>query len=235
LEPTARYEPVKIPLGEPVHGLESVPATLGIPEWWPTGARVSILIAHGTQKEDPHLEWLQQQLTERKYLTLRFHFPFVEAQKRRPDSPAVQLRTFRAAVALLGRDPTAAPAHLFVGGKNLGALGAAHAATARLRIDGLFLLGYPLHKQGDASELRSERLFRVICPILFVTGTRDRFCDLDALRRTVLRVGAPSVVHPVEEADQQFRVTRKSPRNQEEVDHEVLTTLEGWIHQVLGE
>ena len=38
---------------------------------------------------------------------------------------AVMLRVFRAAVGLLGRDPTAAPAHLFAGGKNVGALAAA--------------------------------------------------------------------------------------------------------------
>ena len=54
-------------------------------------------------------------------------------------------------MTLLQSDPTAAPAHLFIGGKNVGALAAAHAATARLRVDGLFLLGYPLHKQDDPS------------------------------------------------------------------------------------
>ena len=235
MEPTARFDEVEIPLGEPVHGLESVPGTLGVPEWWPTGSRVSVVLAHGKEKEDPFLEWLQRQLTERKYLTLRFRFPFVEAGKRNPDDPTILIRTFRGALSLLASDPTAAPAHLFLVGKNLGALASAHAATARLRIDGLALLGFPLHKQNDPTELRSERLFRVICPILAITGTRDRFCDLDALRRTLLRVGAPTVIHPVEDGDHAFRVTKKSPRTQEEVDREVLTTLEGWIHKVLGE
>ena len=81
------------------------------------------MIAHGSQKEDPLLEFLQQQLTERKFLTLRFHFPFVEAEKKRPDPAPVLLSTFRSAVTLLQSDPTAAPAHLFIGGKNVGALG----------------------------------------------------------------------------------------------------------------
>ena len=31
VEPTARFEQLRIPLREPVHGLDSVPATLGRP------------------------------------------------------------------------------------------------------------------------------------------------------------------------------------------------------------
>jgi predicted alpha/beta-hydrolase family hydrolase len=206
-----------------------------VPEWWPTGSRVSVILAHGSQKEDPLLQYLQEQLTERKLLTLRFHFPFVEAGKRRADSQAVMLRVFRAAIGLLGRDPTAAPAHVFVGGKNVGALAAAHAGTARLRLDGLFLLGFPLHKQGSTAELRTERLFRVVSPILFATGTRDRYCDLDVLRRVSLRIGAPTEIHAVEDADHAFKVTKKGPRTQEEVDQEILGTVEAWVRKILGE
>lgn len=234
MEPTARFEQVRIPLREPVHGLEAVPGVLGVPEWWPTGARVGVVIAHGAQKEDPLLEYLQQQLTERKFLTLRFQLPFVEAEKKRPDTTPVLLNTFRSAVALLQSDPTAAPAHLFIGGKNVGALAAAHAATARLRVDGLFLLGYPLHKQDDPSVVQADRLFRVVSPILFLTGARDRHCDLAALRKVTLRVGAPTEIRSLEEADHAFRV-RKSERDPEDLQREVLAILEHWIRKIVGE
>jgi uncharacterized protein len=234
MEPTARFEQVRIPLREPVHGLEAVPGVLGVPEWWPTGARVGVVIAHGAQKEDPLLEYLQQQLTERKFLTLRFQLPFVEAEKKRQDPTPVLLNTFRSAVTLLQSDPTAAPAHLFIGGKNVGALAAAHAATARLRVDGLFLLGYPLHKQDDPSVVQADRLFRVVSPILFLTGARDRHCDLAALRKVTLRVGAPTEIRSIEEADHAFRV-RKSERDPEELQREVLAILEHWIRKIVGE
>ena len=234
MEPTARFEQVRIPLREPVHGLEAVPGVLGVPEWWPTGARVGVVIAHGAQKEDPLLEYLQQQLTERKFLTLRFQLPFVEAEKKRPDTTPVLLNTFRSAVTLLQSDPTAAPAHLFIGGKNVGALAAAHAATARLRVDGLFLLGYPLHKQDDPSVVQADRLFRVVSPILFLTGARDRHCDLAALRKVTLRVGAPTEIRSLEEADHAFRV-RKSERDPEDLQREVLAILEHWIRKIVGE
>jgi predicted alpha/beta-hydrolase family hydrolase len=234
VEPTSRFEEIRIPLREPAHGLEAVTGILGIPEWWPTGARVGVALAHGSQKDDPLLEYLQQQLTERKVLTLRFRFPFVEADKKRPDPISVLLATYRSAITYLHNDPTAAPAHLFIGGKNVGALAAAHAATARLRIDGLFLLGYPLHKQDDPSVVQADRLFRVVNPILFLTGSRDRQCDLAALRKVTLRVGAPTEIRSIEEADHAFRV-RKTERDPEDLQREVLALLEHWIRKIVGE
>jgi predicted alpha/beta-hydrolase family hydrolase len=235
VEPSVRFEDVRIPLPETVHGLDAVTGVLGIPEWWPTGSRIGIVLAQATQKEDPLLEGIQRGLTERAYLTLRFRFPHSEAGKKRPDPMPILHRTYQAAVAILGRDPTAAPAHVFTGGKNLGALVAAHAATSRVRVDGLFFLGYPLHKQDRPGEVRAERLFRVISPMLFLQGTRDRHCDLPTLRRTLARVGAPVQLHVVEAADHGFKVPKKSGRTLEEVESEIMTTLANWIRGVLGD
>ncbi len=238
VEPSARYEEIKIPLRDPVHGLTEVSGVLGIPEWWPTGSRVAVAIAHGSSGDmnEPIVESLHRELTEHRYLTVRFNFPFAEAGKRASsDSMEVLEMTYRSALGALGRDPSAAPAHLFVGGKNLGAQVAAQAAAARLRVDGVYFLGYPLHKQGNATELRDDPLYRVISPMLFVQGTRDRHCDLDHLRRVMLRVGAVSKLHVVEEADHTFKVAKKSGRVAEDVHAEVLTALHDWIVKVLGE
>jgi predicted alpha/beta-hydrolase family hydrolase len=232
-EASAQFEEVEIPLPKPVHDLTSVKGILGIPEWWPTGSRVSVVMAQGPKQEDPLLEALQRDLTERKYLTLRFAFPFTQAGKKRPDPLPVLHSTYTAALSILGRDPTAAPAHVFMGGKNIGALAAAHAATTRVRVQGIFFLGYPLHKQDDPSEPRAERLFRIITPMLFVQGSKDRHCDMPTLRKTLLRVGAPCSLHVVEEADHTLHVAKKSGRTPEDVQAEVMATLDAWIQQVL--
>jgi len=234
-EGAAQFEEIQIPLTEPVHELEAITGVLGVPEWWPTGSRVSVVLAESGPGPDPLLEALQRELTARKMLTLRFGFPFAAAGKKKPDPMPVLQRTYQAAVAILGRDPTAAPAHVFIGGKNLGALVAAHAATTRMRVEGLFFLGFPLHKQDDPNDVRSERLYRVVSPMLFVQGTRDRHCDLPTLRQTLARVGAPVQLHTVEEADHTFRVAKKGPRSSEEVEAEILATLEAWIQKTLGE
>ncbi|NNL65518.1 MAG: hypothetical protein HKP30_04690 [Myxococcales bacterium] len=237
VEPSARFEEIKIPLPDPVHGLEEVSAVLGIPRWWPTGARVSVVLCHGAggSQDEPIIESLHRELTEQRYLSLRFNFPFAEAGKRRPDDGLVLRRTLRAAIGMLARDPTAAPAHLFLVGRGLGAEVAAELSVSRLRADGLALLGYPLHAAGKSEDAEADQLYRVVAPMLFMAGTRDRYCDLDALRRTLSRVGAPTHLHTVEEADHLFKVLKKSGRTQEEVNAEMLGVIDGWIEQVLGD
>ena len=150
VEPPARFEEIKIPLPDPVHGLTEVSALLGIPRWWPTGARVAVVLAHGSggDMSEPFVDALHRDLTERRYLSLRLNFPFAEAKKRRPDNLQVLRRCLRAGVGVLARDPTAAPAHLFLVGRGLGAQVAAELSIARVRADGLILIGYPLHAAG---------------------------------------------------------------------------------------
>ena len=235
VEPSARFEDVKIQLPDPVHGLSEVSGVLGVPRWWPTGARVSIALAHGAGASfaDPLVEHLHRELTERRYLTLRFNFPFAEAKKRRPDPVQVLRRTFRAAMGALARDPTAAPAHLFLGGVGLGAQVAAEIAGARVRVDGLFLLGFPLHPLNKPEEVKADELFRVVSPVLFAQGSRDKRSDVDVLRRTLSRVGATTTLHVVGEADQNFKVLKKSGRSPEEVREELMELIDGWIGKVL--
>lgn len=236
VEPSARFEDVKIRLPDPVHGLEEVSGVLGVPRWWPTGSRVSVVIAHGAtdDMDDPVLAHLHRELTERRYLTLRFNFPFAEAKKRRPDPMAVLRRTMRAAISALGRDPTAAPAHLFLGGKGLGGQVAADLASSRVRVDGLFLMAYPLHPQGKPEKANPDQLFRIISPVLFLQGSRDRTCELELLRNTLSRVGAPTSLFVSQEADRHFKVLKKSPRQNEEVRQELTAALDEWIQKVLG-
>ena len=238
VEPSARFEAIKIPLSEPVHDLTELSGVLGIPEWWPTGSRVALAIAHGSASDlnDPVIEHLHRELTERKYLTLRFNFPFAEAGKRSAsDSMAVLERSYRSALAMLGRDPTAAPAHLFLGGVGLGAKVAARLATSRLRLEGIFMLGYPLHPQDRPESIQPEHLYRIISPMLFVQGTRDRRCDLDALRPVLARIGAPTLLHLLRDADQSFRVPKRSGRTDDEVRADTVEAVSGWVDKVLNE
>lgn len=236
MEPTARFEAIQIPLEEPQHGLAAVSGVLGVPEWWPTGARIGVVLAHGAGRDmdDPILAGLHRGLTERKALALRFNFPFAEAKRPRPDPAHVLERTFRQAVAMLGRDPSAAPAHLFVGGIGLGAQVAA-AAAARLRANGVFLIGYPLHTRDQPTKnVRADALYRLVAPLLFVQGTRDRHCDLDALRATLTRVGTRKTLHVVEEADGAMAVPKRSGRSVEDVTRELLDALDSWFHQIVS-
>ncbi len=241
VEPSARYEELKIPLPEPIHGLEQVSAVLGIPRWWPTGSRVGVVIAHGAGGDlnEPVVEYLHRELTERRFLSLRFNFPFAEARTpagklRRPDSTTTLRRCFRSAIGALARDPTAAPAHLFLGGRGIGAQVAADLSIARVRADGLILMGYPLHPPSKPDAVDADQLYRVVAPMLFLQGTRDRCCDIDALRQALSRVGAPTALHVAQDADHHFKVLKKSGRTEEEVHGEMLGVVDAWIDKILA-
>ena len=133
---------------------------------------------------------------------------------------------------MLARDPSAAPARLFLGGKGLGGAVAASLAGDRARVDGAFFMGFPLHPPGKPELVSPEQLFRVISPMLFLQGKRDRQCDLDLLRRTLTRVGAPTTLQVLEEADQHFKVLKKSHRTEEEVQQELLAYIYAWVQKI---
>jgi hypothetical protein len=54
------------------------------------------------------------------------------------------------------------------------------------------------------------------------------------LRRTLTGVGAPATLLVSEEADNLFKVLKKSPRSQEEVYDELVAGIDAWIQKVLG-
>jgi hypothetical protein len=234
VDPTARYEEFKIPLRGSARGFTEVSAVMGIPQWWPTGQRVGVVIAHGLGQDisDPTLEQLQEELTERHCLTLRFNFPFGEAGKKRPDSQEILQRTFRAAIDTLSRDPNAVPAQFFFGGFGIGGQIAAELAAARARVDGIFMLGFPLHPMGKPELADSAKLFRIISPMLFLQGARDRHCDIDTLRQTLTRVGTPTTLQIVKEADHQFKVLKKSGRTDEEIRVELVACVSSWVQKL---
>ena len=235
MEPAARFEEIKIPVPSEEGGLE-VSGMLGIPEWWPSGSRVGVVLAPGTsgRHDEPFLVDLHRELTERKFLTLRFNFPFGEAGRKRPDPMLILRQTYRAAVQILSADPTSAPAHVFIGGLGLGARVASIVATDRIRVTGLFSLAYPLHPARKPEKADAEPLYRVITPMLFVQGSKSQNCDLEVLRRCLARVGAPTSLHVVEEADHHFKVAKKSGRTYEEILAETLAVLETWFDKVVN-
>jgi predicted alpha/beta-hydrolase family hydrolase len=231
VEQTAQFKEFQIPLADTIHGPESVTAIMGIPEWWPTCQRIAIVMAHdaGSDLHHPLLEHLQTKLTEEKLLTLRFNFPFAETNEHASmDTGETLLRTFRTAIAALHRDPTSAPAHVFIGGHGLGARVAAQIATSQIRIDGTFLIGFPLHAAGDPATISAEQLYRITSPTLFVQGSRDDQCDLKTLSSTVRRMGTTTEIRCVKDADDNFAVPGESLRSSDEIYDEVFDYMLKW-------
>jgi predicted alpha/beta-hydrolase family hydrolase len=232
METTARFETVEIPVG--TEG--TVSGVVGTPQWWPTGRRIGVVLAHDTSgsMEQSLLKSLHAELAARGHLVVRFNFPYAEARKKRPDAPPVLEKAYRGALQRLLRDPQEAPAHLVLAGVGLGGRVASQVVAQGLKADALVLLSYPLHPSGKPAQQRAGFLFRVICPMLFVQGTRDATCKLDRLQEVLRRIGAPTRLHVIEDADHALQVIRRSGRTEEEVEAEVVNAVDAFIQRVVG-
>lgn len=151
----------------------------------PRGARALFVLAHGagTTRTHESLVLLQDALAAEKVATLAFNFPYSDGRKRRPPDPMPRLeRSFRGALAF-ARGRRRRP--LLAGGRSMGGRVATHLAAQGERLDGLVLLGYPLHPAGQPAKLRREHLALVRCRSLFISGTRDALATRDLLEDAV--------------------------------------------------
>lgn len=189
----------------------------------PDDARAFFVMAHGAGAGMRHafMAAMAEQLATRRIATLRFQFPYTQAERRRPDPPDVLQRAVRAAVAT-GRT-LAAGLPLVAGGKSMGGrmttLAAADEPLEGVR--GLVLLGFPLHPEGRPGDARAQHLHAVTLPLLFVQGSKDRLAALDRLRPVLAALGPRAHLHVVEQGDHSLRVPKRSGRTDDDVLGEV--------------
>jgi hypothetical protein len=213
----------------------TVSGRIAMPEWWPSGQRLGVVLAHDleTSLDAPALVALQRGLAARSHLVLTFNFPYTQQGKKRPDPEPLLERSFRAAVAAVLRDAEAAPGRLIVGGIGLGARIAANVVAQGLKVEGLLCLGFPLHPSGKPNQQRLEALYRVTAPVLFVQGARDAHCRIDRLGAALKTVGAPTQLQVIEDCGQGLELIRRSPRTPEDLHAELLGRVDGFIRKVL--
>ena len=155
----------------------------------PRGARALVVLAHGagTTRRHESIVLLQDAFAREKIASLAFNFAYTEAGKRPPDPMPRLERAYRGALTFArGRKRKARL--LLAGGRSMGGRVATHLAAQGEPLDGLVLLGYPLHPAGEPRKLRAEHLARVRCRTLFISGTRDRLATPRLLEAAVKRM-----------------------------------------------
>ena len=185
----------------------------------PRAAHALYVMAHGAGAGMGHvfMETMAQRLGAHGVATLRYQFPFMEAQKKRPDSPRLLEATVRAAVSKGRKLARGLP--LVAGGKSMGGRMTSRAASqAQLTgVVGLVFLGFPLHPPGSESDARADHLAGVTLPMLFVQGTRDELARLDRIASVMSRLGSRATLHVVEGANHAFSVPKRSGLTSAEV------------------
>lgn len=200
----------------------------------PTGFRPgqtpALVLAPGAGSDlaTPLLIALEEALAP-EMLILRFNFPYREAGRRVPDSQKKLEATYRAVLAWLRQHPELRPGRMIAGGKSMGGRIATHVVSAGEALDGLVLLGYPLHPPGQPQKLRAAHLNEVRCPLLFIQGSRDALCRLDLLAPILIKLGARARLVVIDEGDHSFKVTKRSGRSETEVLSEICSRVREFV------
>lgn len=207
----------------------------------PDDANWLLVFAHGAGAgmHHPFMEHLAGQLAGCGVATLRYHFPYMQHRRKRPDPPAVLTATVRAAVAAASE--TAAGLPLLAGGKSLGgrmtSLAVADERSAPgpgiASVRGLVFVGFPLHPAGRPGTQRAEHLARVRIPMLFLQGTRDALADLALLRPLCDTLVPLSTLHVVEGGDHSFHMLKRFGKTDADVLAELACTAASWA-ETLG-
>jgi hypothetical protein len=197
----------------------------------PEAARWLFVLAHGAGAgmRHPFLESIAAELAGEGIATFRYQFPYAERGRRRPDPAPVLLATVRSAIEAARE---AAPdLWTLAGGKSMGGrMTSLAAAEKELQgVRGIVLLGFPLQPPaGGSSAKRTEHLFSVRAPMLFVQGTRDRLAEIDRMRSLVAGLSGRATLAVIEGGDHSFRVLERSGRTDAQALREVVEAVARW-------
>lgn len=224
--------PFSIPLdgSDPVSALD-YPAATGAAD----ALGATLILAHGAgaPQEHPFMTTFGRGLSSRGLRVVTFNFPYMELRRRYPDPGRRLEACYRAVIANMCKRQTDARSRLLVGGKSMGGRIAtqvvAHDAGAEASpsVDGLVLLGYPLHPPGRPDKLRDAHLPSITAPMLFVQGSRDTFGTPDELR-PVLASCAAAELFVVEGGEHSFKVRGKNARSEAEIHSTVQDAIIEW-------
>ena len=190
-----------------------------------------VVLGHGSGSDmnHPMLRALAEALAAAGALALRFNFPYREAGRKAPD-PANKLEaTWLAVLDALPGLLEGRKLPLVVGGKSMGGRIAAQlCAEDVIHPDALVFLGYPLHRPGNSAALRDGPIKKIDRPMLFLTGTKDRLCQLDLLSR-VLGDRPNVTMHVLEGGDHSLEIAGKSAPPADSVRNGLVGVAVDWI------
>jgi predicted alpha/beta-hydrolase family hydrolase len=195
----------------------------------PQGATCTYVLAHGAGAGMRHqfMETMCERLAARHVATYRYEFPYMEAGKKRPDSPRILQERVSDAVDVARRG---SKLPLIAGGKSMGGRMTSLAAASEplAGVNGLVFLGFPLHAPGKTGTARAEHLQAVDVPMLFIQGTRDSLADLELIRQVCASLGSRATLYIVEDGDHSFKVRKRSGFDPEATLDSIADRITSW-------
>lgn len=200
-------------------------------------AGTTMILAHGAgaPQTHPFMTAFARLLSARGIDVVTFNFLYMERGRRVPDPKARLEACYRAVIAAARARAGGGERRLVIGGKSMGGRIATQVAAAdgadggsEAGVDGLVLLGYPLHPPGRPDKPRTAHLPSVAAPMLFVQGERDAFGTPDELR-PVLATCADAQLVTVDGADHSLRRRGKNAPPAADVYESVTGRIVRWL------
>jgi predicted alpha/beta-hydrolase family hydrolase len=161
-----------------------------------------------------------------------FNFPYIEQGRRVPDRRPVLESCYRRVLSEARQRVGSSRRALFIGGKSMGGRMATYLATDQsLEVNGLVLLGYPLHPPGKPAERRDAHLPDVHRAILIVQGSRDVFGTPAELAPVIARMSPAPTLHVIEGGDHSFKAPGGKAA-QIELHARIQRTIADWIRRL---
>jgi len=198
---------------------------------------ITLLFGPGTrggQRDRPIVE-LATEVAHRGVLVVTYDFPFIAFSRRHPDSRDVLEASCRAAIVAAMQCRPASP--LFVGGRSLGGRIAcdvvAEGGEQTASVQGVVVVGYPLHAVGRSDAPQWGRLRDVPVPVLMVQGARDVFGTPELLRSGLSALPTKSQIYEVAGADHSLAVASGANLIEEDVYEKMYDEIVVWMQGIV--
>jgi predicted alpha/beta-hydrolase family hydrolase len=200
-----------------------------------TCAHAVIVLAHGAGagQRSTFMVDFAEALSDMGVDVVTFNFPYVEQRRKIPDRAPVLEACYRSVILAVRGELESARRALFIGGKSMGGRIATQVAAADpdLPIDGIALLGYPLHPPGRPQQRRDKHLPAIRVPILIAQGSRDTFGTPPEFE-PILRAAPTATLYVVVGGDHSFKLARKDAAAQAAIYDDLQRTIVEWIEGV---
>ena len=181
----------------------------------------------GSNINDGFGKFLASRLSAVGMATVRFQFPYMEARKRRPDSPRLLESTWNEVIETVRPEAS----KIVVGGRSMGGRIASQVVSQGTAANALALFAYPLRPPGNPERVRNGHFPDISIPTLFCSGTRDSFGTPQELEAAAADV-PKATVRLLEGADHGFSVLKSTGKTREDVWAEAVDVMLGWLREI---
>ena len=194
----------------------------------PSGDALVLTHGAGSSSAAPLLIALADAFASAGFTVLRCDLPYRQARPYGPPGPGDAARDragLSNAVATLKKIISG---RIFLGGHSYGGRQASMLCAEQPElVSGLLLLSYPLHPPRKPDQLRTQHLFHLRVPTLFVHGERDPFGTLAEMESALKLVPAKTKLFRVEGAGHDLGFKGKARR--QDLPQEVLKEFQNFL------